>query len=254
MRWLYRGLFGAMPMGRMGVAYFKNYGIPDSKMNFVPHEPDYSKFTAVDSGSLDAFMDRYKLVPGRQQILCCNRLVPVKRVDLIIKAFIKISKIFHNVDLLIVGSGPLEEELVNLVPADLSDRVRWLGQLQIDEVVCAYHASDLFVLASDYEPWATVISEAAATSLPIVASNVVGAAYEVFEDGVGGMLFESGDVASLTQSMICVLEDLEGFKRGVVAGLQQWRASADPVDGIARALQRAGVLDVSISTSASTNG
>jgi glycosyltransferase involved in cell wall biosynthesis len=183
-----------------------------------------------------------KWTSERTRLLCCNRLVEVKRVDLVIRAFIMLARQFPKLDLVIAGSGDQERPLRDLVPHEFSNRVIWMGQLQLDDVISVYCACDAFVLASSYEPWAAVISEAAACGLPIVASDVVGAAHEVFEDKVGGRLFRSGDLNSLTECLRDVLEHLDQYRLGVVDGLKKWRQTGDPVNGIREALQFVHVL------------
>jgi len=47
-------------------------------------------------------------------------------------------------------------------------------------------------------PWALVVIEALAAGCPVISSDVVGAAWELIEDGVNGRIFPSGDLGSLS--------------------------------------------------------
>src|SRR5690606_26573335 len=133
---------------------------------------------------------QYQLRPDRRYFLYSGRLAPVKRVDTLLDAFIQIAAERPDWDLLIVGGGPLEASLKARVPEQLRDRVAWTGFIgDPDELAAVYACADVFILPSSYEPWAVVVCEAAAAGLPILASEVVGAAGELCRNGVNGWLF-----------------------------------------------------------------
>ena len=56
-------------------------------------------------------------------------------------------------------------------------------------------AADIFALLSAHEPWGVVVNEAAASGLPLVLSDRVGAAADLLRDGENGMLVPYGDVS-----------------------------------------------------------
>src|SRR5439155_19337196 len=130
-----------------------------------------------------------------------GRVVSNKRVVLLIDAFAAIASQRPEWDLLIVGDGALRNELQRRVPEPLRPRVVWTGFLDGPEPALAYHAADVLVLPSDHEPWALVVQEAMAAGLPVVASDVVGAAYELVTDGVSGKVFPAGDCSALQKAL-----------------------------------------------------
>ncbi len=144
----------------------------------------------------------------RRLILYSGRLERVKRVDLLINAFVDLAAEMPAWDLVLAGSGSLEDDLRSLVPADLESRVHWLGWCDQDRLKVVYHASEILVLPSEYEPWAVVINEAIAAGLIPVASDAVGAAADLIEDGVSGYVFASGDLTDLKRAI------LSGRRRG----------------------------------------
>ena len=56
--------------------------------------------------------------------------------------------------------------------------------------------ADVFALLSTHETWGVVVNEAAASGLPLVLSDRVGAAHDLLRDGENGFLVPAGDVAA----------------------------------------------------------
>ena len=169
----------------------------------------------------------------------------MKRVDQVIDAFTAIAAERPEWDLLIVGQGPQEEELRQRVPADLRRRVKWLGFCDGDDMRLVYHCGHVNVLPSEYEPWGVVVPEAMTAGQVVVASDVVAAACEMVEDGVGGRLFRTGDLESLTEALRDVTdrENLERYRRASRPAVERWRRRSDPVEGVRRAMAYAGVIE-----------
>jgi glycosyltransferase involved in cell wall biosynthesis len=236
---------GALVCGTLGKAYFARYGTPADRMFFFPYEPDYDLVENMRAQEVDAVRGKFGLGADRRRIVYSGRLIEIKRVDLLIRAFVEIAKQRPEWDLVIVGDGPLREKLSGMVPAELADRVRWLGFQDDQAIVSAiYRASDVLVLPSDYEPWALVINEAAAAGMAIVSSNIVGAAAELVRDGVNGRLFPPGDLAQLTTCLLDVTDPsrTELMKQKSAEVLKDWRQRGDPVEGLRAAMRSVGVI------------
>jgi glycosyltransferase involved in cell wall biosynthesis len=241
--WLPR-VSGVMPMGRLGEEFFLKYGCRREHMYFVPYTPHYEAFREVDQGRLQRFRAKFGLRSDRRYLLYSGRLAPVKRVDLLIDAFAQIGAERPEWDLLIVGDGPLRDELHRRVPAAVASRVVWVGFLEQDQLAAAYHAADVLVLPSDREPWAVVVQEALAAGLPVVASDVVGAAHEIVKNGKSGRVFQAGNLADLRMSLLEVADigRLDRMKKMTAESLAEWRTRIDPVAEVRRALVDVGVL------------
>jgi glycosyltransferase involved in cell wall biosynthesis len=95
--------------------------------------------------------------------------------------------------LVIAGEGPQRREIEALAQ-ELGVRLRLTGDLAAAKVAEAYAAADVFVLLSTRETWGVVVNEAAASGLPLVLSDRVGAAYDLLRDGENGFLVGAGDV------------------------------------------------------------
>ncbi len=75
------------------------------------------------------------------------------------------------------------------------------GGLEEEELARRYVDADVFALLSRHEPWGVVVNEAAASGLPLVLSDRVGAAYDLLRDGENGFLVPAEDVAAAATAL-----------------------------------------------------
>jgi glycosyltransferase involved in cell wall biosynthesis len=75
------------------------------------------------------------------------------------------------------------------------------GGLGEEELARRYVAADVFALLSRHESWGVVVNEAAASGLPLVLSDRVGAAYDLLRDGENGFLVPADDVDSAAEAI-----------------------------------------------------
>jgi glycosyltransferase involved in cell wall biosynthesis len=211
---------------------------------YSPYEPNYSQIQGLNEDEIRAAARRFGLQAGRRRLVFSGRLTAVKRPELLLEAFRNIANQRADWDLLMIGGGPMREELEQAtVAAGLASRVVWTGFLDDQQTVSAlYRNCDVLALPSDYEPWALVVNEAAAAGLAIVCSDVVGAAAELVEAGMNGETFPAGSLDRLIDALLRVTDParVDRYKAASPAVLQKWREMADPVDGLRRALRHVG--------------
>lgn len=99
-----------------------------------------------------------------------GRLHPQKNHDFLIDVFAEIKKKKPEAELILVGTGPLEEKVRSKV-ADkgLTESVQFLGNRK--DMNRVYQAMDVFVFPSLFEGLGIVAIEAQAASVPIVCSE-----------------------------------------------------------------------------------
>ena len=224
-RALIRGASGFFVPGRASADYVRSFGIPEERIALAPN--------AVDAGVFGrAAMDRR----GHETctFLYAGRLDAEKGLDVLLRAFSRVPG-----RLVIAGSGREEKRLRALA----DDRVRFSGPLDRDELVPLYAEADVFVLPSRSEPWGMVLNEAAAAGLPLVATEGVGAAHDLVEDGVNGFRVPVNDEEAFVGALTRLAED-EPFRltagarsRELVARFTP-EAWADGVAGLANRLVR----------------
>jgi glycosyltransferase involved in cell wall biosynthesis len=83
------------------------------------------------------------------------------------------------------------------------------GGLGEQELAQRYVDADIFALLSWHEPWGVVVNEAAASGLPLVLSDRVGAARDLLRHGENGFLVAGGDVAAASAALRQLADDAE---------------------------------------------
>jgi len=137
-------------------------------------------------------------------VLSVGRLAPEKTFDTLIRA----AAADERLVLVIAGEGPERQAL-----ARLEGRVQLLGELDEARLAEAYVAADVFALLSLHEPWGVVVNEAAASGLPLVLSDRVGAAYDLLRAGENGYLVTAGDVDAVAAALRRLADDAEQRRR-----------------------------------------
>ncbi len=135
----------------------------------------------------------------------------LKGVDVLLRAFNKISHKFPQHSLKIVGWCPTGREYFEKL-ANNNPHIELLNSVFYDKVPEIMSKCSLFVLPSRTEGIARVLSEAMASQKPIVASRIDGTP-TIIKNGYNGLLFESEDVDQLAEKMSMVLSNRALAKR-----------------------------------------
>ena len=153
-------------------------------------------YNAIDLDELkyrsNEFSLRNRLRIGRDEfvILYIGRKVPVKRLDLLIKALKKLLKehgINRRIRLIIAGpnGGKYEQYLQSLVMGlGLEKNVIFLGPLYGDQKAAAFKSADIFALTSTYESFPMVMLEAFLYKTPVLITKAGIATEKDFSDNV----------------------------------------------------------------------
>lgn len=107
------------------------------------------------------------------KVLFSGRLTDVKRVEVLINSFAQFKKKYNNSELVILGDGPLKENLENLsVDLGLENHVKFIGSLPYKEALSWFEWADCLVLPSQHsEGWPKVIAEAMCYGVICIAVN-----------------------------------------------------------------------------------
>lgn len=133
-------------------------------------------------------------------------LIPRKGVDIFIELANDLKNV-PNLKFLIVGKGPLENELKQKV-ADLklADQIRFLGH--VEDILSLMHGIDIFCLFSRKEPFGLVVIEALSQGVPVIASNIDGIR-EIFQEGQEGFLVDLKDRNLIKNKTLQLIENKE---------------------------------------------
>jgi glycosyltransferase involved in cell wall biosynthesis len=150
---------------------------------------------------------REKFIAGEGPLLLTNgRLVQQKGMYYLIEAFYTLKKYFKNAKLIIIGKGPLKDELASqCFRLGVQGSVTFVTGIPEQELPLYYNAADLFVLPTLWEPSAVVLYEALASGKAIVTTRAGGNPEIV--NSKCGMLVPPRNPAALCEKMKLLLED-----------------------------------------------
>jgi 1,2-diacylglycerol 3-alpha-glucosyltransferase len=123
-----------------------------------------------------------------------GRLAPEKNLEFLSKAVALFLQNEPKAHFIVVGYGPSEEQMYRFfLHKNLQSRVRFIGKLQNQELIDAYHAMDVFAFSSKSETQGLVLAEAMAAGVPVVALDASGVR-EVVRDNSNGYLLKSENI------------------------------------------------------------
>ena len=188
----------------------KSIGIEESKLAVISSGIYLNDFKNIDESKVAVLRNQY----FKPIIISVGVLRINKGFKYLIESFKEMKKTLNGATLLIVGDGPdrnrLEKQAKN-VPG-----IYFLGRQNHDKIIEYLKAVDIFVLASistdgDREGTPTVVMEAMAAGLPIVATKVGGIPYLIKEDR-NGLLVEAENAKALSEAIVNLVNngDLRG--------------------------------------------
>ncbi|MDD2540716.1 MAG: glycosyltransferase [Desulfuromonadaceae bacterium] len=189
---------GAFVQGRLARKAFSLMGVQNSKIVDLFYAPESLK-------PMVACEQIVKFAAGRRVFLSVGALCQRKGVDDLLKAYSRLNTaewclVLCGVDKLDGQYKALSDKL------GILDRVLFLGAYPSDRIDEVYAAADVFVLASHFDGWGAVLNEAASVGLPLIATNMCGAAWHIIENGKNGFRVKAGSVIDLAEKMRIYLE------------------------------------------------
>jgi glycosyltransferase involved in cell wall biosynthesis len=191
------------------IAIQGSYGVPAEKVFITANSPDTdnifeAKKTIENAESI--------LLENPYRIIHVGRLVRWKRVDLLIEATQKLSSKYPNIELLVIGTGPDENNLKEQVEkAQLQNHVRFVGGVYDIAVLGQYfQSSSIYVLAG---MGGLSINEAMCFGLPVICSVADGTEKRLVRENQNGHYFMDGNLESLTEVIDRMLGDLYKTKQ-----------------------------------------
>ncbi len=167
----------------------------------------------------------YRIKQAKQDhfiFLVVARLVQVKNVEGVIRAFYHVHKNHDKSQLIVVGDGPLMPKLMSLArELGLEEYVVFIGWSE--SVIEYYRGSDCGIFFSRSEGYGISLVEALACQLPVISTKV-GIAPDVIKDGKNGLFVDIDDLESLERMMKLVIvnkEMLEKMKKNTRVCLEQ---------------------------------
>jgi glycosyltransferase involved in cell wall biosynthesis len=212
----------------------------DYLRSLLPANPD--KVHEIVMGIRPADFTRVTAPRQGRRVIAVGRLVEKKGFGDLIRAAALLRARGEPIEVVIVGDGPLDEELRQIAEHEgVAGDVRFAGALPPAQVRDELEMADVLacpcIVAShgDRDSMPVVVKEAMAMELPVVGSDAVGLPEMIDTDR--GRLFPAGDVAGLADALTAVLALDAAARAELGAAGRAWVHRFADVDAETRKLQ-----------------
>ena len=241
LRQVYRHVDIALAVGANNRDYFRWCGLREDQIVLAPHAVDTERFGADEARHRDqALQWRRQLgIPAEARVLVfAAKLIAKKAPMQLLEAFLQTGAGAH---LVFVGDGELGPAL--RARAAGHPGVHFVSFQNQQAMPTVYRLGEIYVLPScgPGETWGLAMNEALACSSLLIASDRVGGARDVVQEGATGWTFRSGDGAELAGLIRRVL-DCSGPQLATMRVRARQESSRWSIASASAAIERA-VLD-----------
>jgi len=205
--------------------FYKSFGAKDSSLFFVPCAVDSKRLEAKSIEDLEKYKQLLDLKEDEKVIIYVGRFSERKSPLHLLEAFTIAFKKEPRLRLFFIGEGRLKDDIERYIREnDLAKNVSIIGFLNEDQIIPYYQLSDLLVLPSEMDPSPKVINEAFTFSTPTIVSDQIGTAGDLVVNNVNGMIYKWGDIDSLANKILHVLNDenYHSFSREALKTIDKW--------------------------------
>lgn len=198
------GFTGVITYSSKAARDYHNLGVPEDRI-FIAHN-------AIDNSESEKYlsklgMDDSWLTPWRESLkfdlhspilLVVGRLVPQKKVDMVIQAC---APILGRCQLLIVGDGPWKSYLEEYAKP-YKKHIRFVGHKSGEQLARCFIGADIFVLPG----WGGLaIHQAMSYGKPVVVSFGDGTEIDLVREGINGVYFNVDDANDLREKLALLI-------------------------------------------------
>jgi len=199
-------LAGCLSIGDANDDYYKHYGVSPLRLFRTPLPIDldiYEDAWAQHDKLRNVIREKYHIKSNTIVISMVGKFERRKCQSDLIDAIKHLPLGVSNIVLLLIGSGPLEQELRNLAMSINQDQIIFSGFINPVDLPSYYATSDIYCHVSDYDPHPLAISEAIFMSCPVIASSSVGSIgpTDDIQVGANGLVYPTRDKQALADSL-----------------------------------------------------
>jgi starch synthase len=185
----------------------REYGLPANRVARILNPLDLSVWRPVDPAEARRAIG----ISETATVVAWHGRMEAHRkgLDVLLEAWGRVSgeRAGRELELLLVGTGPDEEEIAEILAAE-SMKVRWINEHVLDQsaIVGFLSAADIYAFPSRGEGFPVSPMEAMACGLPVVGSDASGMP-DLLERGEAGIVVPRGDSTALAQALGRLLDD-----------------------------------------------
>lgn len=182
----YRRIIVNSRLSRLHVMHY--YGVPDTKVRLVYNGVDHGLFYPDNTGSLRAAArERFGLAPTDRVLAFVANDFKRKGLACALNVLSGLRRAGYIVRLIVAGRGSKRQVEQIASALHIGPDIIFAGCVAEPQHV--YHAADLVILPTLYDPFANVCLEAMACGIPVLTTRCNGAS-ELIEHGMSGFVVE----------------------------------------------------------------
>lgn len=184
-----------------------------AEQDYQQRFPNHFIFNIPYYCNLSAFRTTIQRPRSPITILFCGQMIQRKGVDLLLQAFDRLIEAGVNARLLLVGREAELPEMMRSLSSKTQQHIEYAGFHDPEYLPQFFEQADLFVLPSRYDGWGVVVNQALGAGLPIICSDAVGAAFDLVEPGVNGVIVPAGDASKLHEALAFYTQHPEAIQQ-----------------------------------------
>lgn len=135
-----------------------------------------------------------------KRILAVGRLVEQKGFSLLITVFCRLAELFPDWELVILGDGPLRQQLTEQINcSDYAQRIFLPGS--VGNVGQWYTHADIYVMSSLFEGFPNTLIEAMSYNLPVLSFDCDTGPKDIIHHNENGLLIKEGSIEGLFKGL-----------------------------------------------------
>ncbi len=200
---------GFLCIGSANRQYYLDRGIEDERLFSMPYTVD-NEFFANHANKPNETQLQLRQEMGleaeRPVILFAGKLQSRKHPLTLLAAFrgLDMERTGHPY-LLFIGDGE-QRSTLEQQSLDMGDRVRVLGFKNQTELPAFYELADVFVLASEREPWGLAVNEAMNAHTAVIVSDECGCGSDLINETCGTVV-PPGDAVAVREALTNMLQN-----------------------------------------------
>jgi glycosyltransferase involved in cell wall biosynthesis len=217
--------------------YWQRYGMRAEQEGWFPQWINYDSFRRAREWRRtrrDELRARFDIRP-EITVFTAGRILPLKRIDLLCEAMLRLD---DRIGLVVAGHGVAEPELRAKYQARLGDRLKFVGDVEPEQLPEWYAATDIYCLASGWEDqWGHVVTESSTGGMPNVIHRLTGATADLVHDGVNGFVLDTFDPDDWAAAFRRFVEDrslLTTMGEAATRIVDDWQARGNPAENLQR--------------------
>ena len=201
-KWLVQSAEFYLANGTIAAKTLQQYGAkPDNIYNYHFSSIFKREITIPAKDARNELRKQLQLPQNAKIVITIGRYIPLKGFELVIKALHLLKE--PNTYLYMLGEGPQRKTYEQLITRfDLKDKVILTGEKQKNKVLEFCRAADCMILPTlSSDVWGLVVNEAMSCGLPVIASDRVGAAFDMINQSETGYITPAGDERAIAQAI-----------------------------------------------------